>query len=203
MSKEKDWVGNQISIFKTLGANSHTNHDYEENGYYATDPIAIDKLRGVFDIPHSIFEPMCGEGHLSKRLEKFGHEVWSTDLIDRGYGEGGVNFFEVEEIDEKWHILTNPNYKYAMESVLHGLKIVAEGNYVIMFLKVQFLEGKKRKVQLYDKAPPKHVFISSERITCALNADFDKMKKGGGSAVAYAWFVWQKGWKGETTIKWF
>jgi hypothetical protein len=198
----KDWIGNQISIFKTLGANNHTNHDYEENGFYATDPIAIDKLKKVFEIPHSIYEPMCGQGHLSERLIKHGHEVWSTDLINRGYGETGVNFFDVESIEPKWSILTNPNYKYAMETVLHSLDLVSKDNYVIMFLKVQFLEGKKRKVQLYDKYPPKYVFISSERITCALNADFERMIKGGGSAVAYGWFVWQKGWEGETVIKW-
>lgn len=24
-----------------------------------------------------------------------------------------------------------------------------------------------------------------------------------GSAAAYAWFVWEKGYKGETTVKWF
>lgn len=28
------------------------------------------------------------------------------------------------------------------------------------------------------------------------------MKDGGGSAVSYAWFVWQKGYKGDTIIKW-
>ena len=198
----KDWVGNQISIFKTLGANSHAKHDYEENGFYATDPIAIDKLKSVFDIPHSIYEPMCGQGHLSERLIKHGHEVWSTDLVDRGYGESGVNFFEVENIGDKWHILTNPNYKFGMESVLHAIDLVAKGNYVIMFLKVQFLEGKKRKVNLYDKFNPKHVFISSERILCAKNGDFEGMMKSGGSAVAYAWFVWQKGWEGKTEIEW-
>jgi hypothetical protein len=145
---------------------------------------------------------MCGQGHLSKRLVELGHNVWSTDLVDRGYGETGVNFFDIESIDSKWNILTNPNYKFALETVLHSLNLVADGRYVMMFLKVQFLEGKKRKVQLYDKLPPKYVFVSSERILCALNADFKRMIKGGGSAVAYGWFVWEKGWKGDTTIKW-
>lgn len=34
------------------------------------------------------------------------------------------------------------------------------------------------------------------------NGEFDKMRAGGGSAVAYAWYVWQKGYKGNTIVKW-
>lgn len=28
------------------------------------------------------------------------------------------------------------------------------------------------------------------------------MKDGGGSAVAYAWFVWEKGYNGKTEVSW-
>jgi len=37
---------------------------------------------------------------------------------------------------------------------------------------------------------------------CAKNGDFDGMRAGGGSAVAYAWFIWEKGYQGETIIGW-
>ena len=40
----KDWTGDQNSIFKTLGATNHATKEREDNDYYATDPIAIDKL---------------------------------------------------------------------------------------------------------------------------------------------------------------
>lgn len=46
------------------------------------------------------------------------------------------------------------------------------------------------------------VLVFSERVLCAKNGDFEGMKQGGGSAVAYAWFVWQKGYNGNTTIEW-
>ena len=29
------------------------------------------------------------------------------------------------------------------------------------------------------------------------------MKDGGGSAVAYGWDIWEKGYAGNTIIKWF
>lgn len=37
---KRDWTGNYNSIFKTLGASSHTDEEREVNDYYATDPVA-------------------------------------------------------------------------------------------------------------------------------------------------------------------
>ena len=71
-----------------------------------------------------------------------------------------------------------------------------------MFLKVQFLEGKARR-KMFEKYPPKRIWVSSSRILCAKNGDFERMIKGGGSAMAYAWFVWEKGYEGDTVVKWF
>ena len=31
-----------------------------------------------------VWECACGEGHLSKELQKQGYQVYSSDLIDRG-----------------------------------------------------------------------------------------------------------------------
>lgn len=70
-----------------------------------------------------------------------------------------------------------------------------------MFLKLQFLEGKARR-KLFDENPPRIIYVSSGRLLCAKNAEFEKMKAGGGSAVAYAWFIWEKGYKGDTVVKW-
>lgn len=99
-------------------------------------------------------------------------------------------------------ILTNPPYKYAKEFVLKALDLLADGRKVFMFLKLTFLEGKSRYKDLFSKFPPKFIYVFSERVLCAKNGEFEKMKQAGGSAVAYAWFVWQKGWKGKTIIDW-
>ena len=66
-----------------------------------------------------------------------------------------------------------------------------------MFLKVLFLEGQKRKKFFIDN-PPKVVYVYSKRQKCAKNGDFNI----GASAVAYAWYVWEKGYNGDTIIKW-
>ena len=70
-----------------------------------------------------------------------------------------------------------------------------------MFLILQFLDGKYRR-KLFDTNPTHTIYVSSSRLLCAKNGEFDKMRAGGGSAVAYAWYVWQKGYKGNTIVKW-
>ncbi len=68
-----------------------------------------------------------------------------------------------------------------------------------MFLKLTFLEGKARYEDIFSKTPPKAVYVFSERIQCAKNGEFNLHNNG---AVAYAWYVWQKGWTGMTTLDW-
>jgi hypothetical protein len=66
-----------------------------------------------------IWEPACGDGAISKELEIHGHQVYSTDLIDRGYGEGGCDFLSPVTLTRVMleqpclhHVVTNPPYSY-------------------------------------------------------------------------------------------
>ena len=200
-----DWTGNGNSIFKTLGASNHTDKDRQSEDFYATSPIAIQKLAEVFPLNHQIWEPACGNGCLSKWMVDNGHDVVSTDLVDRGYGKGGVDFLKTTEkpFNGAFDIVTNPPYIRAKEFILHGLELIPEGGRVIMFLKTTFLEGKARKKEIYDITPPRWVYQFSERVLCAKNGDFDYMRKHGGSAVSYAWYVFNKHNKEKITqIKW-
>lgn len=198
----KDWTGNKNSIYKTLGASNHAPGERQSEDYYATDPKAAEMLLELEQFDINIWECSCGQGHLSKVFEEAGYFVRSSDLIDRGFGETGIDFLDSEITSWDGDIITNPPYKYAKEFIEKALAIIPEGNKVAMFLKVQFLEGKSRK-NLFREHPPKTVYVSSSRILCAKNGEFQKMREGGGSAVAYAWYVWEKGFKGITQLKWF
>lgn len=197
----KDWTGNQNSIYKTLGASNHTDKERETNDYYATEPKALELLCELETFSPTIWECACGEGHLAEVLKNKGYKVISSDLIDRGYGYGGVDFLKC---DKKFvgDIITNPPYKIAKEFVEHALETVTVGHKVAMFLKIQFLEGKARRI-LFEKHPPKIIYVASSRLLCAKNGEFQKMRDGGGSAVAYAWFIWEKGFTGDTIVRWF
>lgn len=196
-----DWKGKSRDIYVTMGASSHTDAEREKNDYYATDPIAIDILFSAEDFPGLIWECACGEGHLSERIKKYNPDVFSTDLIDRGYGFGGIDFLTNSGVYQVKHIITNPPFKYATEFTYRGIDLLPQDGKLALFLPLRFLESKERK-KLFTLYPPKVLYVSSSRILCAKNGEFQKMKEGGGSAVAYGWFVWQKGLKQDTIIKW-
>lgn len=203
---DKDWTGNTNSIFKTLGASNHTEKERQAEDFYATDPVAIDKLLKVTKLPHNLWECSCGQGHLSERLIANGYNVFSSDLVDRGYGHTGMNFLETMYLPfttlEDVGIITNPPYKIHSEFVEHALEILPDGAPCIMLLKTTALEGKKRFEKLYKNGYLKVVYQFVERLLCAKNARFDDMIAGGGSAVSYAWYWFEKGNTSDTIIKW-
>lgn len=194
----KDWVGGSAAVFKTLGASNHADGERQREDYYATEPKATEWLCMLEQFDGKILEPSCGEGHMSEVLKEAGYDVVSRDLVDRGYGEV-ADFLAIDNMGFDGNIVTNPPYKFAQKFVEKALSIIPEGKKVAMFLKLTFLEGKARRA-LFKSSPPCRIWVSSSRLKCAPNGDFDAIK---GSATAYAWFVWEKGYKGETTVKWF
>lgn len=192
----KDWTGNKATTWATLGASNHFDYERAENDFYATDPRAIDELFKVVDKPKKVWECACGAGHLSERMWKHGCIVISTDLIDRGYGIGGVDFLQADTLLAPV-VITNPPYRYAKEFVLHALELGAEQ--VCMFLKLTFLEGINRQ-ELFQKYPPHTVAVFVRRIQVARNGDPEMFKKS--SAACYAWFIWDKDYTGAPKIIW-
>ena len=148
----KDWTGTGTSTFKTIGASNHTEKERERHDYYATEPKVAELLCDLFQFSPLIWECACGEGHLARVFEDRGYIVKATDLIDRGYGKGGVDFLKCTK-PFAGDIITNPPYKYAQQFVEKALELVEEGHHVAMFLKLTFMEGKGRK-ELFQNSPP-------------------------------------------------
>ena len=185
---------------KLAGGNPKNNR--VEHDYYATPSQAtLDILDREF-LNGSILEPACGEGHISKLLvERYPNsEVISTDLIDRGYGEGDINFL-THDFGRKFdNIITNPPFKYAKEFIERGLELANDK--VIMFAKIQLLESETRK-ELFENYPPTYVYVFSKRVNPLRNGSpVDENGKKWSSTMCFAWFVWEIGYTGEPMIRW-
>lgn len=193
-----DWKGNNKSAFSTLGASNHSETERQSEDYYATEPKAVRMLLELESFRGTIWECACGEGHLSKEMIRLGYNVYSSDLIDRGYGQV-EDFLSIENQKTTHNIITNPPYRYASEFIKKSFQIMERGTKLALFLPIRYLEGKERK-QLFRTYPPKIVYVSSSRIKCAKNGEFEEMN---GSAMSFAWYVWEIGSKTQTVLGWF
>lgn len=172
----------------------------QEDDFYATCPTAIPPLMGLLGWTGGgkvIWENSCGQGHLSEALKIYGHKVLSTDLVDRGYSFGGIDFLQPTIFDSGQYdaIIMNPPYKHALEFIRKSLTIAP---IVCAFLRLAFLESEKRKT-FFAENPPKYVAVFSQRVPCSKNALFPKDES---SVQCYAWYIWQQGYEGDTIIKW-
>lgn len=94
--------------------------------------------------------------------------------------------------------MTNPPYSHAAEFAERALERVGDGAKVAMFLKLTFLESEGRR-EFFRKWPPRRVWVSRKRLSCWKNG----IPKSANTLIAYAWFVWEKGWRGTPELHWF
>lgn len=187
----------------TITSKAHTiqgvGSDREDNDFYPTPDNAVYELLKREEFVGSIYENACGDGAISKILEKELHnnKVISSDLIDRGYGDSEVNFITYDYGDWKVNnIITNPPFSLGTQFVQKSLAMT--NNKVAMLLKIQFLESGKR-YDLFKNSPLKKVYVFSDRLEINKNG----IKGGKGKTMfCFAWFVWDHAYKGEPMIDW-
>lgn len=172
----------------------------EPDDFYPTPPCATAALLAVEEFSGAIWEPACGTGDMSRVLADAGHQVISTDLIDRGFGEGGRDFL-MEWTPRAPNIVTNPPFKWAPQFVDRALQLTsgagACGGKVALLLRLAFLEGQVRG-RWFPMTPLARVWIMSRRVPIGKGKLLEEGDKGG--PLAFAWFVWEHGHRGPPQL---
>lgn len=139
----------------------------------AEEPEALD-----FILREGIWEPACGDGAIGRPLEAMGLRVRATDLVDRGYGRGGVDFLRAGTPPER-AIVTNPPFRLAEAFIRHasGLRRVC----LTAFLLPSGYWYAGERVALYDFWRPSWILPLAWR---------PDMTGGGSGTMQLAWNVW-------------
>ena len=168
--------------------------DRAEADYYPTPPETTEALFKREKFEGNIWECACGDGRMAKVIEKYNTCI-ATELRQGKdvYGEQGVDFLnEHREVD---NIITNPPYKLALRFAQRSLLLADKK--VALLLKLVFLEGSGR-YEFFRKSPLRTVYVFCKRQSIWKNGN-----EGANSGlIAYAWFVWDKSYKGKPYIDW-
>lgn len=186
-------------------AGTSTTRERVNEDYYATPSESTKALLDKIELYGDVLEPCVGGGHIAEVIKEVFPEVkvHNYDLVDRGYENTIVADFLTYEFDRKFnHIVTNPPYSLAQEFLEKWMEIVEDGGTISMFLKIQFLEGVKRS-EMFKKYPPKTINVFVKRQNPWRNGSpVDEKGKPWASTMCFAWFVWEKGYKGKPIIEW-
>lgn len=159
-----------------------------KDDFYPTPTSSTLALLNKQKFDGDIWEPACGDGAISEVLKKHGYRVFSTDLVDRGYGDAHYDF--LNSWREHDNIVTNPPFNISTKFTLHALRCARKK--VAIFQKLTFLEGKERREKLYSLNLLEKVYVFSER------QGFGNHK---GGMLAFAWFVFNKEHNGNAEIE--
>ena len=173
-------------------ANSGRANVRPSTDFYPTPPSATRALLSVERFNSPIWEPACGDGSLSRELERIGLDVVSTDLYAHGYGTYGVDFLRTDHLFAPV-IVTNPPFKHADAFVRHALSLRPER--VVFLLRLAYLEGMRRS-DILEGSGLARVHVFRNRVTMAPKGVSIKNH----SAIAFAWFVWERGYTGQPII---
>lgn len=189
-----------------MGGNPATGRT--ELDFYATNPKAVETLLANHTFTgDKILEPCVGAGHIAKILKNKYKDADFTflDIVDRGFPDTQVCDFLNWDGEEGVYdtIITNPPYSLANEFIYKCMYHLRLHGQLAMFLKIQFLEGQKRR-KLFKEYPPRYVYVFRKRI-CVFSNGIEKDPKTGkdwATTLCNAWYVWQKGYVDEPVIRW-
>ena len=189
------------SLAGTSTTRERANYDYYATPYQATEMLLDEvKFSGNF------LEPCVGGGHIVDVIKRYYPDecVYGVDLVDRGYPNTLVaDFLKYDFLGQKFdNVVTNPPYSLAQEFLEKSMEVVNDGGKIAMFLKIQFLEGAKRR-EMFKKYPPKYIYVFVKRQAPWNNGSpVDEKGKPWSSTMCFAWFVWEKGFTGEPIVRW-
>jgi hypothetical protein len=172
--------------------------------FYSTNKASVRTFLTEYLKEHIInyaWECACGIGNISKVLEEYNIKHIDTDLIDRGYGTGGIDFLkQTELIDSSIDvIITNPPFKNADEFIKKSIEL--NSKYIILFGKITILEGKKRYNDIWSKYKPYRIYIHTSRQGCGGYGQEDFFN--GGAAACFMWYIFNtQDYNKDPVIKW-
>ena len=166
----------------------------QKEDFYPTPPEATYSLLDREKFIGNIWECACGDGAISKILQEKKYNVYSSDLIDRGYGDIGIDFLQSNrKVD---NIVTNPPFNLATEFTLKAFELAKHK--VVMLSKISYLEGVKRRELIFNKNKLEKVLIFTRRVPFKK----ESTQKLAGGLMAFGWFIYDVNYNGKPTIDW-
>ena len=154
-----------------------------KNDFVQTPKYVTEALLERESFEGSILEPCCGAGAISTVLQAKGYPVISFDKNDYGFGSQ-KDLFEISEPFD--NVITNPPFTQQQAVKKHLLSITSKKLALLWYVK-----NLGNEVETKTSRNLKSVYVFNQKI------DWVETKLGW----LFAWYVWEKGYEGDVTIR--
>lgn len=122
---------------------------------------------------------------MAKVIAEYVDDVYSTDIRQSGFGNGGVDFLSTSFDCEA--VITNPPFALSEQFIVHALK---QAPVVAMLFKSQYWHA-QRRIELFNQHQPAYVLP----LTWRPDFLFDQRENGakGAPTMEVHWTVWIEG----------
>lgn len=188
------------------------NKEREALDYYATPTKEVINILDIVAPDFNgktILEPCVGGGHMLEGITSYieannqkPSRIYISDVKNRAnypeneysaFGDVGDFLKDDYPFSEADFVIMNPPFATIEPFAIRALEIAKEK--LIMFGRLQFLEGQSRYDKIFKDNPPTDTYVYIDRVQCGKNGVFTT----GASAQAYAWFIWDKHDQSDTS----
>ena len=173
----------------------------DEYDWYIEPKICSEALFIVEKFDGTIWDPACGSGRIVTSAINSGYDAIGTDLNPKAESDHQPYNFLTDYIPvEKHNIVSNPPFGIAEEFVRKAIEEVRVSGKVAMILPLVWMAGFSTKRSWLPVSPLRRVYPISPRPSMPPAAVILSGEKPGNGTKDFAWFVWEKGYKGQAEI---
>lgn len=169
--------------------------------HFETPVWAAEAILNREILTNVVLDPCVGSGILTDAARAKGYAVMPIDIHDWGFA--GTHIHDFLTMDSSrftsfpdFSVLMNPPFSKAEQFVNKCFELGARK--VLCFQRFAWWESAKRRA-FWDANPPTRVYICGDRASCWRH-DIPEDERGSGTPTAHAWFVFENGYKGGTSL---
>jgi hypothetical protein len=194
-----------------METSSMPRNSYFHTSDYEPDPLewlveprsCVDQFLDAEEFDGEVLDPCCGGGTIVAACLARGIPARGSDLVDRGFGEV-CDFKSITEPVE--NIVSNFPYSRAEEFARHALGLARRK--VALILRVNFWCSQRRNA-FFREFPPIRFYPCSDRPSMPpgkQTGEYDRFgalvqPPSSGGTADYGWFVFKRGFRGDTVVK--
>jgi hypothetical protein len=146
------------------------------------------------DFNGEIYDPACGFGRIVHTARNAGHTAYGSDIVDRGFEGGVLDFFEDDTNHD--NIVSNPPFDTIERFALHALTLAERKVALIM------PTARLNAARWLSIAPLQRVWLLTPRPSMPPGHVITSGGKVGGGKSDYCWLVFDRGYRGKPELRW-